>query len=101
MHAIGAPSSPALSNILLYPLDEAINAKCVEMGITYTRYPAATQMSDEWVRPRLSDSVSPKVAEDIKDEGYDRWLILVGPDGKVEQITRLDGAANAISTIKP
>lgn len=36
--AIGAPSSPTLSNILLYPLDEAIDSKCREMGITYTRY---------------------------------------------------------------
>ena len=36
--AIGAPSSPALSNILLYPLDAAIQKKCNELKIQYSRY---------------------------------------------------------------
>jgi RNA-directed DNA polymerase len=54
--AIGAPSSPALSNILLYPLDEAINTKCIEMGITYTRY--ADDISFSTNQPnRLNDLV--------------------------------------------
>ncbi|WP_211465678.1 hypothetical protein [Collimonas silvisoli] len=66
-------------------------------------YPAATQMSDDWIEPRLVDAVGKAEAEKIAKakDSYDRWLILVGPDGKVEQITRLDGAANAIDTIKP
>lgn len=36
--AIGAPSSPTISNILLYPLDCALAEHCSELGVTYTRY---------------------------------------------------------------
>lgn len=36
--AIGAPSSPSLSNILLYGLDEAIYKLCGELNVVYTRY---------------------------------------------------------------
>ena len=36
--AIGAPSSPFLSNILMYSLDEQIENECKNLGITYTRY---------------------------------------------------------------
>lgn len=34
----GAPTSPAISNIVMAPLDEAIEAYCRQRGITYTRY---------------------------------------------------------------
>lgn len=36
--AIGAPSSPAISNLLLYPLDCALDEHCLTQGIKYTRY---------------------------------------------------------------
>ncbi|MGF7181210.1 retron St85 family RNA-directed DNA polymerase [Tunturiibacter psychrotolerans] len=36
--SIGAPSSPLLSNILLYAFDVAMNAFCSGADITYTRY---------------------------------------------------------------
>jgi RNA-directed DNA polymerase len=36
--SIGAPSSPLLSNILLYNFDLSLSAHCVPRGITYTRY---------------------------------------------------------------
>jgi RNA-directed DNA polymerase len=36
--AIGAPSSPILSNVMLFSLDEAIFQECEELGIVYTRY---------------------------------------------------------------
>ena len=36
--AIGAPSSPHLSNILLYEIDSSIQALCQRNGIVYTRY---------------------------------------------------------------
>jgi RNA-directed DNA polymerase len=36
--AIGAPSSPLLSNILLYDFDRGVSQFCSERGITYTRY---------------------------------------------------------------
>lgn len=35
---IGAPSSPALSNALCYPLDERLAALSQELGVRYTRY---------------------------------------------------------------
>lgn len=35
---IGAPSSPALSNALLFEFDEKISALCLGAGIIYTRY---------------------------------------------------------------
>lgn len=34
----GAPSSPAITNILLYGFDEAVGAWCRERNISYTRY---------------------------------------------------------------
>ena len=36
--SIGAPSSPMLSNILLYDFDVEVAALCAEYGVTYTRY---------------------------------------------------------------
>ena len=34
----GAPSSPAITNIILYEFDEQIGQWCLERGISYTRY---------------------------------------------------------------
>lgn len=34
----GAPSSPAITNIILREFDDAVSAWCAERGITYTRY---------------------------------------------------------------
>jgi hypothetical protein len=36
--AIGAPSSPLLSNVLLHGFDHQVAAFCDELGVTYTRY---------------------------------------------------------------
>ncbi|EHP41252.1 RNA-directed DNA polymerase [Cupriavidus basilensis OR16] len=36
--AIGAPSSPTISNILLYPLDRALDNHCSDLAVSYTRY---------------------------------------------------------------
>ncbi|WP_368643492.1 retron St85 family RNA-directed DNA polymerase [Castellaniella ginsengisoli] len=36
--AVGAPSSPHLSNILMYKFDDRINRFCAENDIAYTRY---------------------------------------------------------------
>lgn len=36
--SIGAPSSPMLSNILLYRFDEEVSDMCAAFGVTYTRY---------------------------------------------------------------
>jgi len=34
----GAPSSPAITNIILYSFDELVGQRCRKQGITYTRY---------------------------------------------------------------
>lgn len=36
--SIGAPSSPAVSNTLMYPFDDRVQKYCSEIGVTYTRY---------------------------------------------------------------
>lgn len=36
--SIGAPSSPRISNVMLYPFDEEISKWCEENDVTYTRY---------------------------------------------------------------
>ena len=34
----GAPTSPAITNIIMYDFDETIGAYCSKIGVTYTRY---------------------------------------------------------------
>ncbi len=36
--SIGAPSSPAISNTILFDFDEEVNVYCVSSGVIYTRY---------------------------------------------------------------
>ena len=36
--SIGAPSSPLISNFIMYSFDEEISRECANMNITYTRY---------------------------------------------------------------
>jgi len=36
--SIGAPSSPFVSNFIMFKFDEAMHAQCKSKGITYTRY---------------------------------------------------------------
>jgi RNA-directed DNA polymerase len=36
--SIGAPSSPLLSNIMMYEFDRRVEAYCRSIGVTYTRY---------------------------------------------------------------
>jgi len=38
MLSIGAPSSPVLSNIVMYEFDRVVEAHCRSVGVTYTRY---------------------------------------------------------------
>ena len=36
--SVGAPSSPIISNFIMYSFDDAISDLCFRLGITYTRY---------------------------------------------------------------
>jgi hypothetical protein len=55
------------------------------------------QMSDGWIRPRIGKAVGDdEVADMIKDEGYEAWLMVVDENGKVTSITKLDEKGNAL-----
>jgi RNA-directed DNA polymerase len=58
--SIGAPSSPMLSNILLYSIDVKIAAYCARNGITYTRY--ADDMSFSTNSPNVLKEAEEKIA---------------------------------------
>ncbi len=62
--SIGAPSSPLLSNILLYNFDLKISALCAERGITYTRY--ADDLSFSTNVPGILREIDGQVAEICK-----------------------------------
>lgn len=57
--SIGAPSSPMLSNILMYEFDEAMRAYCVPRRIRYTRY--ADDLTFSTSIPSTLESVIPQV----------------------------------------
>ncbi|MGE4439512.1 retron St85 family RNA-directed DNA polymerase [Achromobacter sp.] len=69
--AVGAPSSPHLSNILMYELDDRINGFCTENDIAYTRYaddltfstskPHVLRGCHQFVTRVLAETASPKL----------------------------------------
>jgi hypothetical protein len=59
--SIGAPSSPLLSNILLYGFDVKVSALCAASGVTYTRY--ADDLSFSTNAPGILRVVEEKVGE--------------------------------------
>lgn len=59
------------------------------------------QMSDQWVNDRLEKEIGDK-ARDVRQGGYEKWLMIVGPDGKIEAIHKLNPGATGIKqTVKP
>ena len=62
-------------------------------------HPAAKQMSDDWIKPRLIDELGARKAIQIEKGKYDRWLMIVDESGKVVSINRLDEAANAFGKV--
>jgi RNA-directed DNA polymerase len=59
--SIGAPSSPLLSNILLFNFDLKIEAFCARLGVTYTRY--ADDLSFSTNEPRILNQLEKHVAD--------------------------------------
>ena len=53
----GAPTSPYLSNLVLYDFDEMVHILCGERGYTYTRY------ADDLIISKHSDAFSPSEVE--------------------------------------
>ena len=58
------------------------------------------QMSEGWINKRLPREVGKNQADNIQKGGYENWLMIVGPDGKVETIYKLDQNAKVIGTVK-
>lgn len=64
--SIGAPSSPILSNTLLYDFDRAVYAWCSERNISYTRY--ADDLTFSTNVKGQSSTIEPKIRELVKSE---------------------------------
>ncbi len=62
----GAPTSPAISNIIMYDFDEKIGKWCKERNITYTRYCDDMIFSGDF----KSGEVIKFVAEELKKYGF-------------------------------
>lgn len=58
------------------------------------------QMSEKWIKDRLFKEVGKKQADTIHKSGYESWLMIVGPDGEVAEIYKLNAKAEVIGTVK-
>lgn len=66
--SIGAPSSPALSNAILYSLDHDVSQMAYEAGVLYTRYADDVYFS----------TTHPKILQEVENE-FRRIVGLVSP----------------------
>lgn len=72
--SIGAPSSPAISNSLLFDFDSQVNSLCQECGVTYTRY--ADDMALSCNSPDILAKVELKIIQICKLIDYPSSLKL-------------------------
>ena len=71
------------------------------LGLLGNTKSSGRQMSDQWVNDRLEKEIGDK-ARDVRQGGYEKWLMIVGPDGKIEAIHKLNPGATGIKqTVKP
>ncbi|UHL64071.1 retron St85 family RNA-directed DNA polymerase [Paralcaligenes sp. KSB-10] len=84
--AVGAPSSPQLSNILLFQFDEDISAFCIENKIAYTRY--ADDLSFSTSTPEILRGCLNTVRQILRDLQHPRLLI---NDGKTVETSKKRG----------
>lgn len=59
----GAPSSPALSNILMKPFDDVISGYCKNLKIKYTRYADDLSFSGDFDFKALMDKISFEISK--------------------------------------
>jgi len=71
--SIGAPSSPMLSNILMYEFDKKVQAFCTKKKVKYTRY--ADDLTFSTNRANVLREVEVQVAEICKRMEYPRLLL--------------------------
>jgi RNA-directed DNA polymerase len=71
--SIGAPSSPALSNTVMYCFDKAISTYCHELDITYTRY--ADDLAFSTNKPKTLDRIHQLVQKTCREMPYPRLTL--------------------------
>lgn len=57
------------------------------------------QMNNRWIKNRLEKEIGDAQARKV-EQSYESWLMIVGPDGKVETIYKLDQNAEVVGTVK-
>ena len=57
------------------------------------------QMSNRWIKNRLEKEIGDAQARKV-EQSYESWLMIVGLDGKVETIYKLDQNAKVVGTVK-
>ena len=71
--SIGAPSSPKVSNALLYNFDKQLNDYCLNVGVTYSRY--ADDMAFSTNSPHLLTQVFSQVESLCRQISYPKLMI--------------------------
>ena len=71
--SIGSPSSPLLSNSVMYDFDERINFWCESQNIVYTRYADDLTLSSN--EPNTSKNIERELRSAIKDSSYPRLRV--------------------------
>ncbi|OSI13730.1 hypothetical protein BV914_11635, partial [Neisseria dumasiana] len=72
-------------------------AKKVEDLLGKTRH--GKQMGEEWIKNRLPDEIGDIKAKKV-GQNYESWLMIVGPEGEVVEIYKLDKNAKVIGKVK-
>ncbi len=68
--SIGAPSSPAVSNSIMFLFDEAISNACARFGVTYTRY--ADDLAFSTNKPNVLHEIERVVVSQLESLLYPR-----------------------------
>ena len=81
----GAPSSPMITNIILYDFDEAVGKWCCDQGITYTRYCDDMTFSGHFEE----DDVIMYITDELQKRGFflNHKKTALVPKGKQQKVT--------------
>lgn len=74
--SIGAPSSPAISNTVMYQFDLKVSEYCSDVGVNYTRY--ADDLAFSTNSPKVLDGVYGFVRQLCKDIAYPKLILHSG-----------------------
>ncbi|MDH6310859.1 retron-type reverse transcriptase [Dysgonomonas sp. PFB1-18] len=64
----GAPTSPAISNVFAYEMDQKLTALALQYGLTYTRYADDLTFSGDAIEPEI---IIPKIEEIVYEPGLE------------------------------